>query len=108
MPEDINSFRANSMARIQVGDESRRELFCAAGKGGKVGLLKEKDMAGKKHTEERHAAAAGDGDIETSLYEIYRALTSPANVDYDYLLEKIRWQLMQRGHDVDTWPAPGA
>lgn len=45
-------------------------------------------------------------DIEQSLYDIYRSITDPACREYDGLLEKIRYQLMERGHDVDSWPEP--
>ena len=44
-------------------------------------------------------------DIEKSLFDLYRAITHPAGHDYDDLLETVRWQLMQRGHDVDSWPS---
>lgn len=45
-------------------------------------------------------------DIEQSLYDIYRSITNPSCPDHDALLEKIRFQLMERGHDVDSWPEP--
>lgn len=45
-------------------------------------------------------------DIERTLYELYRAITSPYNIDNDAILETARYQLIERGHDVDTWPEP--
>jgi len=44
--------------------------------------------------------------VSEALWNLYRAITSPYNTDWDLPTERARYVLIQLGYDPDTWGPP--
>lgn len=45
-------------------------------------------------------------EVSEALWNLYRAITSPREADWDVPLERARWLLIRLGYDPDNWDPP--